>query len=184
MRIKLIPSLAIALMTTVALGGCGRNGVGENIYEGVGYADAAEQSRFKEALSEAKIPFEIERSGNGLEVLRYSSRHKSQVTAIQERLFGVPPPSGRNVTRDLRVRLEVELRKRGVPYRIASYHGSEYLAWEPEQDDAVDDVLGAFSANPEFLAGFQRDRVGANSQEVDITNRSNRSREERAPAER
>jgi hypothetical protein len=165
MRSIVIRSLLVALMTTLALCGCGRKGVEEKADEGIGYADAVEQSRFKDALSQANIPFEVERSGSGLEVVRYSSRHKAQVTAIQERLFGVPPPSGRNVTRDLRVRLEVELRKRGVPYRIASYHGSEYLAWEPEQDDAVDAVLRTFSANPEFVAGFQRDRVAANPEE-------------------
>lgn len=102
----------------------------------LGYAD--EQVRFKEALTEAKIPFEVEGSGNGAEILRYSTRNKGEVVAIQERLFGVPPPSGRNVTRDLMLRLEAELQKRGVLYRIASYHSSEYLAWEPEQDDAVD----------------------------------------------
>jgi hypothetical protein len=183
MRSIVIRSLAIALMTTLALCSCGRKSVGENTDESIGYADADEQSRFKEALSRAKIPFEVERS-DGLEVLRYSSRHKAQVTAIQERLFGVPPPGGRNVTRDLRVRLEVELRKRGVPYRIASYHGSEYLAWEPERDDAVDAVLTTFSTNPEFVAGFQRDRVAASSEKTDSTNRSSRPREERAPAER
>jgi hypothetical protein len=125
MRIIFARSLVIALMTTLALCGCGRKGVGENKVEGIGYEDADEQLRFKEALTEAKIPFEVERSGNGAEMLRYSTSHKAEVVAIRERLFGVPPPNGRNVTRDLMVRLEVELRKRGVPYRIASYHGSE-----------------------------------------------------------
>lgn len=179
-----IRTLPILFIATFVLQGCGRAEVDEDMPEGTGYTNADEQRRFKEALTDAKIPFEARRSANGEEVLRYQTRFRTEVAEVQAKLFGVPPPAGRSVSRDLMLRLEIELQKRSVPYRKASYHGTEYLAWDPQQDEVVDAVLRTFSANPAFVSGFQQDRREADTQTVDLTNGSSRSRENRASAER
>lgn len=169
-----MPTRALVVIAVLLACGCGPSDVMD---EATGYTDARDQQRFKEALTEARVPFEA-RTANGSETVWYPNRFKLKVVEVQERLFGSPPPNGRNVTQDLMRRLEPELQKMRIPYRKATYHGTEYIAWDAAEDDKVDAVLGTYSDSPGFVAGFQEAR---RQSQQDLTTRSSATRETRAP---
>ena len=178
--------LGCALMIAALSTGCGEAPSNSNSWLTIQYADESEQQRLGEALHRDNIPFRIEKGAGGREEISYESRFEEQVTRVRNEIFGVAPPMGRNIALETQrnARLVEELRKRNAPFWTVTYQGREYIAWPPESDEAADAALHLLSVNPDGFSEMKKMREAADADMRDRTNRSSRSREEHAPAER
>jgi hypothetical protein len=140
----------------------------------------------KAALKKARIHFGVRTGEGGEEEIFYDSEIQDEVIRVRNELFGVPPPIGRNIAlgRDGTAVFAQEMRKLGAAFWTGTYHGSQYVAWKPESDETADAALEAACVGSEMLSEMRRQRELADAEQADRTNRSSRSREERAPAER
>jgi len=86
------------------------------------------------------------------------------VAELELKLFGEPPPNGRNI--GARPEIEERLLQQRIPYRKVTYHGDEVITWTAENDSAVDAVLSE-QIPEEMLRGIQRMRG-----QEDLTTRS------------
>jgi hypothetical protein len=180
MRSILIPSLTTALL------GCGSDALDPAHAGKMRLYAAHEQEQMKAALSNAQVPFEVHEDAGGKEEIWYDSRLQEQVLGVRDELFGISPPIGRNISlgSERAAVFAEEMRRRGAAFRTGTYHGSQYVAWEPDSDEAADAALEAACASSEMLTEMRRTRKLADAEQSDRTSRSSRSREERAPAER
>jgi len=178
--------IGCALAFAALLTGCGDVTSSSDSRLTIHYANPSDQKRLKEALRRAKIPFEVNNGAGGREELSYESRFQEQVTGVRNETFGVAPPMGRSIAlgAEHNALLTEELRKKNAPFWTVTYHEYEYIAWPPESDEAADAALQLISVNPDSFAAMKKMREAADAEMRDRTSRSNRSREERAPAER
>jgi len=170
-------SILIAVLATALLG-CGRDALDPAHTGKMRLYDPQEQEQMKAALSNARIPFEVHKDASGKEEIWYDSRLQEQALSVRDELFGVPPPIGRNIALSVE-RTAVfaeEMRRRGAAFRIGTYHGSQYVAWEPDSDAAADAALEADCVSSEMLTEMRRTRKLADAEQSDRTNRSGRSR--------
>ncbi len=176
-------SVAIAL---VAVASCGRDTLDPAHAGKMWIMNPREQEQMVAALSNAHIPFEAhEVAGNGKEIW-YDARLQDEVLRIRDELFGTPPPNGRNM--QLRAEdaalFSEEMRKVGAAFRTGTFHGGQYVAWDSESDQPADAALTKLRISSQTLEEMKRIRELSDAEKTPRTNRSSRSREERAPAER
>jgi len=178
-------SIVIAAYAVVLLG-CGSDALDPADAGKIRLYDPQEQEQMKAALSNAGIQFEVHRDTGGAEEIWYQSRLQAQVLRIRDEVFGVPPPIGRNIALGSQRTADFseEMRKRGAAFRTSAYHGNQYVAWEAQNDEAADAALEAVRVSTEMLTEMRRQRKLADAEQTNRTDRSSRSREERAPAQR
>ena len=170
----------------IALVGCGQPALDPAHTGKMWIADPAEHEQMIAALSNARIHSEVHEAAENRKEIWYDTRFQEQVLRIRDDLFGAAPPNGRNMALkpdDAAVFAE-EMRKLGAAFRTGKFHGGKYVAWDAESDGAADSVLEKLSISPETIAENKRIRELVDAEPEDRTNRSSRSREERAPAER
>jgi hypothetical protein len=173
-------------LAALVLGGCGQKPLDPAHVGRIHFTDSSEQERMKEALTKTRIHFEVHYNERAEEELVYDSALQDEVRRVTNELFGAPPPIGRNIGlgSERRATFAEEMRKRGASFRIGTYHGSEYVAWPAESDEAADSALRVVSVDEHMLTEMKRMRQLAGAEQRYRTNRSSRAREERAPAER
>ena len=134
MRIVAVLLLPLAF----ASAGCGPSAHTEwpTLSESISYGDAADQERFKQALSAAGIPYDVVIEQKNQEFVRWDASHSRAVERIKDSLF---LPSGRNISLDdqRQSRFKAWLEQRGIPYRTMIEEQREYVIWEEADAERV-----------------------------------------------
>jgi hypothetical protein len=183
---KMNMRIAFVALAAATLLGCGQDPPDLAHAGRVQFTDPTEQEQMKAALTKAGIHFEVHTSEGGQEQIVYESQLQDEVIRVRNELFGVPPAIGRNIvlSAESTALFAEEMGKRGAAFRTGTYHGSQYVAWAPESDEAADAALEAARVGSEMLTEMRRQRMLADAEQANRTDRSSRSRQERAPAER
>lgn len=89
--------------------------------------DPAEMQAFKDALTAAKVPYEVVRQDDGLEYAKYDLAYEAAGEAISDKLFGKPLPNGRHLGHSSD--FEDWLRANGIPFATQLRRGHTYIVW-------------------------------------------------------
>lgn len=122
----------IILSILVALGGCDPQAKVEprTIYDSASFSRTNDQERFKQALAEAGVQFEVVTEQSGKQLIRWEYAYSAQVKRINDTMF---PPPGRSIRFDPERQFQFKewLEKNGVPYRTMMVQDDgEYVVWE------------------------------------------------------
>jgi hypothetical protein len=123
--------IAILLVTiAVACTGCKLRVETEpkTLSEGVSYGNTEDQERFKQALTTARIPYDVTVQNNK-ESIYWDVSYSKAVEKVKDSLF---VPSGRNISLDEQdqPRFKAWLEQRKIPYRTMIENKREYIVWE------------------------------------------------------
>ena len=178
--------VAFIALVALVLGGCGQEHLDPAHAGRIHFTDQSEQEQMKAALTKARIHFEVHYNARAEEEIVYDSALQDEVIRTRNELFGVPPPIGRNIGLGPKgtATFSEEMHKSGASFRVGTYHGTEYVAWPPESDEAADSALRVACVDEHMLTEMKRMTKLVDAEQRDRTNRSSRAREERAPAER
>lgn len=120
-------------VTLLAVTGLGCEGQvdtqSRTLSESISYSDANDQTRLKQALSSAGIPYKVVVRERGQEFVEWDARYSAQVERVKDSLF---LPSGRNIHLDDErlSQFKAWLERNGIPYRSMVEENREYVIWE------------------------------------------------------
>lgn len=128
----------IVLALVLASAGCHRpvDTESRTLTESVSYSNAEDQERFKQALSDAGIPFDVVVAQRNQEFVRWDASYTKAVERIEDSIF---LPSGRSISFDVATqsRFKSWLERSGIPYRTMIEDGREYIVWEAADAERV-----------------------------------------------
>ena len=101
---------------------------------GRNFSDPEKQAEWKEALAEAKIPFELERREDGREFVWVAPQYAEAVKKMEDELWGIPIGPGKanaqfddpKTTEEFRAWLAA----RGVPHKLYGMKKRPIIAWD------------------------------------------------------
>ena len=130
--------IALSVASAVLCEGCDVRVHSESrtLTESVSYGNAEDQERFKQALSNAGIPYDVVTEHRSQEFVRWDASYSEAVQGVKDSIF---LPSGRNLSLDeaRQLRFKEWLQQQGIPFRTMVEDGREYIVWEEVDAERV-----------------------------------------------